>query len=373
MNADVSLMVLPTGAQDFLPQILMQRGGVWRDMSPPLAVRAAESTMAMRTSIDRLLDQLMAQLRNRAPFSWRALRAEFRGHYGIVVPLEVHTVLQTAAQSASPGEVPVLRIHMHTSTEWIPWEMLHDGTDFLGLRFRIARLPIMSKGPELGETGPHPLRCIYSLLAENVFDPQDRGDLRAKWKDTFAGLIPATVDESRFPELNGAPDVFPTVDQLMESAAGDIVHVTCHGGYRDERGHYWTLNHESPATSTYHITSTILNDLNLTARPLVFGNACASTAAAAGQGGLTPGFGATFFAQGALAFIGTFAPITQQMAVGFAREFYARLLRIDGEPGLPVGTALWETKHHFKGLADSDPSYLYYCLYGPPETSFRTV
>ena len=98
----------------------------------------------------------------------------------------------------------------------------------------------------------------------------------------------------------------------------------------------------------------------------MFGNACASNAAG-NQGGLSTGLGTSFFTQGALNFVGTFAPITKSLAIEFARQFYLRLL----QDQMPIGKALWATKKHFFDLGGNDPSYLFYCLYGPSETCFQ--
>ena len=105
-----------------------------------------------------------------------------------------------------------------------------------------------------------------------------------------------------------------------------------------------------------------------TSRPLVFGNACASSSGRPADGvGLTPGLGTAFVANGASAFVGIFAPVTKRLAFDFACEFYRRLL---GD-GLPVARALWKTKCHFKESGEKDPSWLFYCLYGLPETCFQ--
>jgi CHAT domain-containing protein len=102
-------------------------------------------------------------------------------------------------------------------------------------------------------------------------------------------------------------------------------------------------------------------------RPLVFGNACASATGPSSNPDRPPAsFASRFLELGAAAFIGTFAPISKSMAVDVAREFYTRLL----VNGLPLGEALWETKQHYRKLAGADPSWLFYCLYGPPELQF---
>jgi hypothetical protein len=102
----------------------------------------------------------------------------------------------------------------------------------------------------------------------------------------------------------------------------------------------------------------------------VFGNACASAGAdlAALQG-----FGASFMVGGALNFVGTFAPITKTMAVEFAKRFYANLFGDNVRPPLPIGEALRATKASFVAQSCTDPSYLFYCLYGPCDSTYVPV
>ena len=375
MPVTVSIMVTPTGSNDALPQVLLEQNGVWRDMSPPLDVRMLVSLPELRRRMDGLLMDMMAQMRiNQAP-SWAAMRAAFKRHYTAIIPSGVHQVLQDAAAQAG-AEPPLLRIHTQSAAEWIPWELLHDGVDFLGLRFQIARLPITVKGPDLSYPNPHPVRQVYSFLGKNAFLPALAAQLNQEWQSTFTGLLSPAVQEKRYPAQPGtAASDYPNVDHLLAAADnGDILHITCHGGLKDKDGQYhWTLNHESIQVYSYHINNTLLSDFNPHAAPLVFGNACISSQPADGTDGMASGFGAQFFTQGALAFIGTFAPITQPMAVRFAHQFYACLLGGSGQQPLPVGQALYQAKQYFASQNETDPSFLYYCLYGPAETAFQVV
>jgi hypothetical protein len=76
------------------------------------------------------------------------------------------------------------------------------------------------------------------------------------------------------------------------------------------------------------------------------------------------GLGPTCLNLGAIAFIGTLAPITRSMAPLFAREFFQQLL----EQGLTIGEAFMAAKDKFSN--SNDPSWLFYCLYGSPDTRF---
>lgn len=380
MSGTISLMVTPTGSSEALPQILLEQSGLWRDMSPSLDMRLAVKSQTIRDSMDALLGELMAQMEHSVHPSLAVLRAAFKQHYKMIVPAGVQQTLSAALTEAAPGETPLLRLHIHPAAEWIPWELLHDGINFLGLNFQIARLPILSNSPDLSAACPHPVRQVYSFLGKNVFDDQQAAQLNESWQQTFKDLLPGNVSLSRQPVDNSLNAVFPNVENLIQaSKSGDILHITCHGNLQDKFDkYYWTLDHESPLTFDYKINPAIVSDLSMSNTPLVFGNACASSNSPAGAAGLSPGFGSQFFAQGAISFIGTYAPITQTLAVRFARKFFELLLTPGGAPaavgqtapGMAVGRALLETKRFFAAEGQPDPSYLYYCLYGPAEICF---
>jgi CHAT domain-containing protein len=167
------------------------------------------------------------------------------------------------------------------------------------------------------------------------------------------------------------------------------VHITCHGGLRQEKSPkpgalpatqprpgapFWTLNLSTAGVPWRQIVPDSLSQLNLTSKPLVFGNACQSagiTGVNASPGNLSSGFGPTFFSRGAIAFIGTVAPIHRTVALDFALRFYDNLLQVN--PRLSVAKALWATKMYFYNRGTADPTYLFYCLYGPPDTEFVLV
>lgn len=378
MASALSIMVLPTGSADALPQFLLDVGGVWRDLSPSPQVRALTSITQLRSQTDVLLAEMSRQMLNNPQVSWARLRSSLREIYRALLPDSLHQALQKAVEEADAnGQIPRLRIHQPAAAEWIPWEILEDGQDFLGLRFALARMPVMPSGPNLNDDNPRRVKRVFNLLGEHAFDDVLEAQLTQDWATTFAGLPVGVIEEQRFPGQNGAGALlpangYPNVDNFLIAAAqGDILHVTCHGDfYPNDSQLFWTLSRYSPVTFAFHITATILKDLSLSHAPLIFGNACFSSGANQAAIGLAPGFGSIFFARGALAFLGSFAAISQSMAVKFACEFYRRLLPAGGQAGPAVGEALLETKRWFRTQKDPDPSYLYYALYGPPETHF---
>jgi len=367
MAEPLQIMVLPTTVDDGPPQVLFDDGGIWRDSAP---VSIPETQTNLRLRVETFLSGVMRQVDKAPPTPSLAhsvaFRSQFADLYRKLLPPEVRDVLKAAAAQPGPAR-PNLNVYFRAGAEWIPWELLHDGNDYLGVQFAIARLPIVAQATEIRPPRANKVRKVYSLLAQHVLDPAQT----AAWESTFSGFSPAPDWENRFP-FNGTGN-FPTLTQLDEARDADILHVTCHGGLKDpgQSDFFWTLDHKNPQFFDYRITPSIAKDAKLAARPLVFGNACASINAQGVDLISLQGFGASFMVGGALNFVGTLAPITKTMAIAFARRFYFNLFTSAAPGGTPIAEALRVTKATFAREKNADPSYLFYCLYGPPDSTFK--
>lgn len=356
MTAQLSLMVTPTkldNNEEGPPQFYVLGNAVWRDV--PVAGGALGRPSEIRALMDQRLTTIMLNPAGSRP----ALVTQFREFWSNWVPESVQR--DVAALARTDDDPPCLVIYVHPTLEWIPWELMHDGTDFLGLRYVIARLPIVRRGPSsMAET--RVVRRVCTFLGEHLMDEEQQ----AEWERTFDGL-PNGVTVDRFP-TNG---VWPTADQVAQEAGADILHITCHGGVQDDTFNtVWTLNAQGQSY-VYGLGMPGVEQMEFGGQggPLVFGNACQGAAGAITATGLVPGLAYSFFNNGATAFIGTFAPISKTMALQFATTFYGHLLR----NRLGIGRALLRTKSDFKAAEEQDPSWLFYCLYGAPGTRFEVA
>ncbi len=360
---DLSIMTIPPeGAASPVPALLLEERGLWRRTEPvgtgddPQQARA-KLTEALRSAVrkDADVDEPI-----------QALMLPAMALYRAIVPQDLQDVLAAHAEDAD--DPPRLRIHLEPRYEWIPWECLHDGTEFLGLRFQIARLPIVVHPPEQPADSVHPVKTVRSVLGRYVTDGAN-GDFE-KWRTTFDTLLPAGVEPELTP-LDEHDEKWPLINVLLQSA--DILHVTCHG-LRDDSGPYWTLDPRKPkATYAYTLNSGVVGSLSSAfsrTRPLVFGNACAVAAPEEATAEDRPPLATELFRTGALNFVGSLAPLRRELAISFARMFYEELLGQER----PIARALLEAKRrcHVAPEAAADPTYLFYCLYGPPETRYAT-
>ena len=360
MSSEVQLIQL-SGSPT---QLLLYDDGIWRDITPPATATTPQDVAAIKNHLSRVMTDLNA---NPASVNPAALgfRAPFVQLYRELIPTEVDRLLVRVANAAPPGEPPRLKI-FGRGADWIPWELLHDGTGFLGTRFVVARLPIMPHNTGVPGDKVRPVSSVHNLLGQQALpDP-----LLAAWKSTF-DAVPAGVQRT-YPDENGAN--YPTLQELDSARQADVLHVTCHGRVRDDdKSYYWTLHGGSPDRLRYHVNNGTAKNAGLTNRPLVFGNACVP--AVAGEdldlAEIVNGFGASFMIGGALNFIGTLAPITNSVAIAFARRFYEHLFGSNGTGPITVGEALLATKRSFAHENLHDPSYLFYCLYGPPDVTYK--
>jgi hypothetical protein len=344
------------GGAGLAPALLLEDRGLWREtQSPP--------GQTLNVTWPALQEALVQAVEHTPPGS-----NAIDGLVGIAISLtddlvgpDVMRALEEA-RAAAEGEPPLLRVHLSPAHEWIPWELLHDGDDFLGLTFRIARLPILPNPPERPHDCTHRVEIVRSLLGKDVAQPEE--DDYKTWRSTFVGLLPEGVNADLLPPEQAVLD-WPRISALREEA--DIVHVTCHGMVDEQSQPYWTFNAAGPAMD-YRFNAAQFNSVRKAfkkRRPLVFGNACTTTTF---TGPNHPPLAKDLFELGALNYIGTLAPVRQNLAVRFARVFYEALL----DDGLDVATALLKTKQTCRAHTGwaSDPTYLLYCLYGPPEMHY---
>jgi CHAT domain-containing protein len=385
MTTTVTLMVQPAANErNNPPQFLVEeqigqsnsiRAEVlWRDLGFS-EVLTKQSPADIRAAIDKALREMRESLDDGeevrdAMFHFEQMM--YMKFFDPLIPTSVEEILaQALDQALTNEEVPILRIHVSSEYDWIPWEIMHDRTDFLGTRFQIARLPIVPTIPDLSNNDPHQVEHIVNVLGHLGHGVLDDTLLKT-WVTTFSDLVSKAenVNVTSIP-LDPLIGPWPKSKVLQSSLESDILHFTCHGGIEQDEETYWVLDYDKPnlMVNRIGVENVELTDLS-SKHPLVFGNACSSAAggaAASPHRGLAGGFGPTFFASGARAFVGTFTLINTQIAFEFPRHFYRRLL---GEEKLTIAEALRATKEWYQGQGDADPSWLFYCLYGPPEASF---
>lgn len=350
--ADVSLMVLTE--KDERARFLVERRGAWQDGDMGLQKDWVSAYDALLKAFSRLLNPGAA-----APLPRFWVQSQCRELYRQVVPDATKRVLKDTLENAPAGSTPTLRIYSDGRFDGVPWELLHDEQDYLGLRWRISRMPIVPDPPSAG-AGIRTVKSIFHVLGKDVVTVPGEPGIFDQWLHTFGSL-----STQNYPASEVTPS-WPSVDVIEEACSGDILHITCHGL---PGGGGWTLDQNGGEPSV--IGTTLVDNLALReGRPLIFANACNSTN---GPTGIRAGLAPRFISRGTLNLVGTFAPVTRNKAIQFAEHFYRLLLSGDEKTAIPIAEALRLTKRHFHELpltGQYDPSYLFYSLYGPADSRF---
>jgi hypothetical protein len=349
----ISMLVTPVGGGG--GRFVMQRDEVWQDGDLGLKEDGMKGAQ-------KLFDTFTSYARAEKSFTYGWLRGQCRELYRQLIPEATRKILQDAFEGLPADAHATLHIYSYPVFDNVPWELLHDGEEHLGLRFQVSRMPIVSS-PPAPATQARTIAKIYHVLGRGVVDLPADQQLFADWLGTF-GTIPARS----FPSSTDAP-VWPTLDTIEEACTADVLHLTCHG---QAAGAGWSLDQNGGDPSI--IDATFVDDVRLSdGKPLVFANACSS---AGGGASLQYGLAHKFIARGTLNLVGTFAPVTRTVAIQFGRAFYDRLFTPVGGELPAIGEVLRRTKEEFHRAATKqpaapyDPSYLFYCLYGPGKSRF---
>lgn len=374
--ASITIIALHDVSEDLAkPKMFLQQGNIWRDISSVTPIDPADIRALVDIKLKNVMNDVDRKLkRDEAITSHRGTLAKLGSRLrNMIVPdqltnrlREVNRHYEVQEANGQDPDPPILYVHMQPHLDWIPWEILFDrdlgSGDFFGSRFQIVRLPIVTAALSFEGNQTRTVQRIHSILGKKLLD-QGSPDLD-NWHNTFAGLAGLNGHTHSFPSLNN-PNDFRNVEELMDLPECDIWHFTCHGITEGDE-YFFRLDDDPQQIDDWKIDKFTIGLFGLAnKRPLIFGNACSSTEAldqnAKDQ---LSGLGLTCLEKGASAYIGTFAPISSQLATRFAKEFYHQLL----DKGLPIGHALFATKQKF--AAEPDPSWMFYRFYGSPDTRF---
>jgi photosystem II stability/assembly factor-like uncharacterized protein len=263
--------------------------------------------------------------------------------YGLFLPPIVQNALREM-------DAPLV---ITTNDAEIPWELLHNGRDFLGLRAPLARRLMVSRWVAGGEA---------VLAAEPNFlliaDPLgDLPEAEAEADDLMAMLEARGVP---YDLLRGPRATYVGVQQALLSGRYQVIHYTGHAVFDPRRPERTGLK---LAGERMLLASQIEGVLR--GHPLVFLNACSSAREAERQvayvGPQAEGLAAAFLAGGAAGFVGAQWPIFDRGSRDFAFAFYQRLL-----DGASIGDALCTARSDSRAHRPTDATWASFVFYGNP-------
>src|SRR6185369_14641401 len=103
----LSLMVVPSGSPDGMPTILVDQGGVWRDLSS-----SGQRMPEVLGTVNKMLEGI-SQVIGTTPLQADHvfLTNTFNQFFEAILPPKVRVLLAATLNAAGQNETPVLRIH----------------------------------------------------------------------------------------------------------------------------------------------------------------------------------------------------------------------------------------------------------------------
>ncbi|MFE7839424.1 CHAT domain-containing protein [Streptomyces sp. NPDC057474] len=323
----------------------LRAGGTGRD-SPPLemeyTVEVDRSLVSgYRDRIDDALTEAAAWGQDPRPGLLKELAKWGKLLYEHLFPRVQGNAAELVTRlRASTG--PVL---VRTNKQDVPWELLHDGEDFLGLKHDLGRR-LVGKRPVLG--GRSISRVGRALIVGDT-----NGDLPSAREEVakVAEWLGSRGIECKVMLGREATLIDVVAELASEETPYDLFHFCGH--VVTGSGTTALLMHQRQLLS-----EVALQTLSSTgAPPVTFINGCAS----AGEGEVA-NICMSFMVMGAKTVVGTRTDVADDGAWRFAAEFYGRLLA-----GEPAGAAVRAARAALRERADA--AWASFILYGDPAAS----
>ncbi|MGE0822539.1 MAG: CHAT domain-containing protein [Candidatus Binatia bacterium] len=266
-----------------------------------------------------------------------------------------HLLTEPARKRLQAADPCDLYLRLDEQLIHVPWELCHDGSNFLATKFHVGRQVITGYPIPTAATRRAAQDTLRVLLITDPTESLPDAGAEAEQLSLLLDNVPGV--EVTLLGGKGARKV-PLLTALQDH---DIVHFAGHSYYdpTDPSKSGWRL-HEGILTA---------GELSKLTRPplLVFSNSCQAGATSEWAGGYRYegqafGIGSAFLLAGVRNYIGTFWVIHDGESVLFAATFYRGLVS-----GLPLGTALQQARHEviqqrgWQGL-----TWASYMLYGDP-------
>jgi CHAT domain-containing protein len=275
------------------------------------------------------------------------LESAGRYAYGHLIPTKIQWFLQS-----SPADH--LRLDVDEALIDLPWEVLHDGNDFMCLRYALGR---RLNSDQSFLQPKRPARRTRETRVLIVADPT--GDLPSARKEGMkvasllreCGLL---VDD--FPESK-----ISKKDFLLTLKDYDIVHFAGHAYHQSNSPDESYLLFSDGGIMAFEIGRFISSS----APAVVFLNACWSAEELRNTDSYSPmmrGLGRTFLYAGVSSFIGYLVPVPDRSATKFAVTFYEFLLQ-----GQTIGESLRRARIQCRNTkVPNDLTWSSAILYGDP-------
>jgi CHAT domain-containing protein len=339
----------PTPAQRAAPQEQVPQPAPAEGASPAGSAPTVRRAAPVRAVATDHLDQLDSAGR---------LERIGRRMYSLLIPDAMQRLID---------ETDEFPLTITSNNPELPWELLHDGTEFLCLKRTFARMPAQQTFPRRTRdfAAPGVRRKTTVLLIHSVHgEPLQQAEREVSAIEAgLATMSPAPV----VTRLSGSDVTASRLTDELSLGDYDLIHYAGHAGFdaeRPERSYLLLSTGE-------HFRAERVQRL-LEGHPVVFLNACESSKSAPqAQGRSTggtvaqaQGLASAFVYGGAQACVGSLWPVFDDTAAELAVEFYRQLI----EKRQRVGEALRRARVHSHSQQQDRTTWAAYALYGDPSS-----
>jgi hypothetical protein len=231
--------------------------------------------------------------------------------YGHLIPPRIQAMLEESTADH-------LRVDVDERLIDLPWELIHDGRDFLCLRYAAGRRLVSDQpgpsGAPRTHRAPHASALVVANPTGDLPAAEREGEQVAKLLEESCGL---RVDYFRRNEIS-------KTDFLLALRRYDLVHFAGHADHDTSNPDESCLMlHDGPIQAFE-----LARFLKEPVPAVVFLNSCLSAEESFNPAGFSPmmrGLGRTFLYAGVTAFLGYLVPIPDESATRFAVRFYSSL------------------------------------------------
>jgi adenylate cyclase len=265
-----------------------------------------------------------------------------------------------------------------TSDPELPWELAHDGEDYLALKYAVARQFLLPQPPRR-----NPGRSGHQFASLIIGNPT--GDLPAADRevDELVSLIEATPGTAPPRILMRRRATRSAVLGELAGGAYDLIHFSGHAvlprispspAHGRGAGGEGASETGGLILARDEVLSGAEIEQNLGGRPFVFLNGCETARGRAGAaltdgpdglvylGPSTASLAAAFVQGGARAALGAIWPVADPSAPDFVGIFYQAALR-----GTPAGEAVRQARRAVRAADAANPLWASFMFYGDPD------
>jgi predicted ATPase/CHAT domain-containing protein len=333
-----------------------RRAGCTVYASAPLIPEFVHALENQFREVNRFLARLAALRQSRSRTTPQASSNPLRDLGRLIYTQLVPKTIQDALRTLPAGSL----LTIVSSNHAIPWELAHDGEDFLACKYAVARQEAAPRLPRVN-SAKRELRWAALLIGNPTGDlPEAHAEI--EHLDRLISAVPGCAHPRI---LLASRATKRAVLQALASGAYDLVHYAGHAQF----------DPKAPQTAGLiladnELLSTEEIERHLAGRPVVFLNACRSAALGTLNdtegplflGQAAQGISSAFIQGGALAAIGTLWPVHDANTSALALSFYRTALS-----GVRIAEALRLARQDAKAESTHTGSWAALTQYGSPQ------